>query len=275
MIDWNQYAMGNHRIMCPACGRGDRDRNLGLTIEANGNGVCHCFRCAYTEHFHPGFGSRPMLNSQPRAKPNAPTKHEYLSEYGQALWAKCEPLSGEASAYLTARRCRIPPNDGDLRWHPSLKHPSGHIGPCMIALVTDALTGSALSLHRTWIQSNGHKAAIDAPRMLLGGHRKKGGVIRLWPDDAVTNGLGIAEGIETALSLAWAHSPVWACIDAGNLAALPPLFGLETLYVAVDNDAAGQNAALTCAQNFDEAGIGVFLTQQTANDLNDLLKEAA
>ena len=33
--------------------------------------------------------------------------------------------------------------------------------------------------------------------MLCKGHRKAGGVIRLWPDDEVTDGLAVAEGIET------------------------------------------------------------------------------
>ena len=58
---------------------------------------------------------------------------------------------------------------------------------------------------------------------------------------------GVAEGIESALSLAWAFVPVWACIDAGNLAALPVLDGIEALTIAADNDPAGQAAAQTCA----------------------------
>jgi putative DNA primase/helicase len=145
----------------------------------------------------------------------------------------------------------------------------------LVALVTDALTGQPLTLHRTWIQADGRKADVDPPRLLLGGHRKQGGVIRLWPDEAVTCGLTVAEGIETALSLAHAYTPAWACIDASNLAALPVLPGLQTLLIGADNDPAGQSGASECAARWTDAGVEVLVTQQKENDVNDALQEAA
>lgn len=144
-----------------------------------------------------------------------------------------------------------------------------------MGLITDAVTRQPLSLHRTWIQADGRKADVDPPRLLLGGHRKQGGVIRLWPDEAVTVGLGIAEGMETALSLAWAFAPVWACIDAGNLAAFPVLSGVEALTIGADNDAAGAAAAQECAARWATADDEVFITKQAENDLNDALMEVA
>ncbi|SOY56031.1 DUF7146 domain-containing protein [Cupriavidus taiwanensis] len=275
MIVWTDYDTGNHRTTCPACGRGERDKTLGLTIEADGKGVAHCFRCAFTESYRPDCGARPQAPARPRIKAVATQKHETLSDYGRELWSACKPLSGAAAAYLEARHCRIPPADGDLRFHPVLKHPSGRTGPALVALITDAVTRLPLSLHRTWVQADGSKADVDPPRLLLGGHRKQGGVIRLWPDEAVTMGLGIAEGIETALSLAWAYTPVWACIDAGNLAAFPPLPGIEVLTIGADNDPAGTAAAQACAHRWADADAEVYVTRQTQNDLNDILKEAA
>ena len=50
-------------------------------------------------------------------------------------------------------------------------------------------------------------AGVSPPRMLLGKHRKAGGVIRLWPDDSVTSGLAVAEEIETALTVATVFKP--------------------------------------------------------------------
>jgi putative DNA primase/helicase len=100
-------------------------------------------------------------------------------------------------------------------------------------------------------------------------------VIRLWPDEAVTTGLGMAEGIETALSLAWGYVPVWALIDAGNLKAIPVLAGVESLVIGADNDAAGVAAADECGRRWAEADREVFVTQQPQNDLNDALTEAA
>ena len=87
--------------------------------------------------------------------------------------------------------------------------------------------------------------------------------------------MAIAEGIETALSLAWAYKPVWSCIDAGHVAAMPVLPGVETLVIGADNDPAGQKAATECAERWAAADVEVLVTRQAANDLNDVLKELA
>ncbi|MGF6665003.1 putative DNA primase/helicase [Paraburkholderia atlantica] len=248
-VPWNDFAIGNHRVGCPSCGRGPRDKTLGVTVEAGGSGIAHCFRCDFTESYRPKRGSHVRPPTHLTARPNRP-RHEALSDFGRDLWSASKPLSGVAVDYLKARRCSIPPTDGDLRWHPSLKHPTGVAGPALIARITDAMTGEPMSLHRTWICADGRKADVDPPRLLLGGHRKQGGVVRLWPDESVTGGLGIAEGIETALSLAWGIAPVWALVDAGNLKDLPVLDGIESLTIAVDDDAAGRIAAQVCAHRW-------------------------
>lgn len=267
--DW---VTGRHR--CPACGRereaGSRG-TFGVTVEG-GRGVGHCFRCGHVETWNAG--GRESRPGKAPAQPVAAPKRETLSDHGHGLWNACRALSGEALAYLECRRCMVPPADGHLRWHPALKHPvAGTELPALVALVTDAVTGRPLTLHRTWIQADGRKAAVNPPRMLLGGHRKAGGVIRLWPDEAVTTGLGIAEGIESALSLAWGYRPVWAAIDAGNLAALPALPSIKVLLIGADNDPAGMSAAQDCADRWIDAGAEVFLVEAPAGgDLNDLAR---
>ncbi|MBP0629987.1 toprim domain-containing protein [Cupriavidus sp. AcVe19-1a] len=275
MIAWPRYDTGNHRIPCPACGRGERDKTLGLTIEADGKGVAHCFRCSFTESYRPDRDTRQQAVAKPRIKAVTTQKHKALSDYGRDLWNACKPLTSVAVAYLKARRCCIPPVDGDLRFHPTLKHPTGYTGPALVARITDAMTRKPMSLHRTWIQANGRKAEVDPPRLLLAGHRKQGGVIRLWPDEAVTVGLGIAEGIETALSMAWAYAPVWSCIDAGNMDAFPYLPGVESLVIGADQEPAGIAAANACAARWADADSEVYITRQPENDLNDAIKEAA
>ena len=85
----------------------------------------------------------------------------------------------------------------------------------------------------------------------------------------------MAEGIESALSLAWAFVPVWAAVDAGNLAALPVLAGIEALTIAADADPAGQAAAQTCATRWAAAGRTVAVTRQRQNDITDLVQEVA
>jgi putative DNA primase/helicase len=277
MIAWNYYEPGEHRVSCPICARGATDKTVGLTVKANGKGVCHCFRCGFASsngsNKAPSFGKLTL----PRIKgaPLAP-KRKTLAAYARQTWAESQPLGGVAVDYLEARRCRIPPPDSDLRWHPSLRHPCGYEGPALLALITDAATSEPISLHQTWVSPDGQKAAIKNPRLFLGdGHRKQGGVIRLWSNEAITTGLGVAEGIETALSLAHGFAPVWSLMDAGNLAAFPYLPGIETLMIGADNDRAGLGAADECATRWAKCGAEVFVTQQAANDLNDVLREAA
>ena len=166
-----------------------------------------------------------------------------------------------------------------MRWHPEIKHPSGYLGPALVALVTDIRDARQyLSLHRTWIAADGsgNKAQVDPPRLLLKGHRKSGGCIRLWPDDGVTLGLGIAEGIESALTLARGFTPLWATIDASNLAAFPVLPGIEALTVAVDHDTAGLKGFKMVAERWHAAGREVrkVLVRSPGADLNDWARDA-
>lgn len=210
-----------------------------------------------------------------------PFQHETLSPYGLRLWASSLLPAGTIGAqYLAARGCVLPPADGDLRFLPAHKHPLGdYTGPALLALVTDTETREPISLHFTWVCPDGTKANTPGPaRLLLGGHRKAGGCIRLWPDEAVTTGLGVGEGIESCLSLAHAVTPVWSLIDAGNLAALPVLAGIEALTVSQDNDTSGRRAAQTVAERWAAAGaeVAIVAAADDGADLNDVTnKEAA
>jgi hypothetical protein len=67
-------------------------------------------------------------------------------------------------------------------------------------------------------------------------------------------------------------SPVWACLNANGIANFPVLSGIEVLWVAVDNDAAGLTAANTCAGHWADAGREVFTIKpiQAHRDLNDV-----
>lgn len=272
-IFWHKLTIGQHRLACPKCGRGARDRTLGVTLDHQG-GVAHCFRCNFVEVQRHERGIHGFVLA-PAQK--VESKLQVLSQTGRKLWSNCEPVSGIARAYLEARGCIIPPQDGGLRWHPALRHPGGYVGPALVGLVTDAVTGEPMSLHRTWINANGEKAQLDPPRLLLGGHRKQGGVIRLWPDEAVTTSLAVTEGIETGLSLAHAHQPVWALLDAGNLGQLPVLPGIECLVIGADHDDAGIKAAKQCADQWARAGCEVRLVipAQPGLDFNDMAQEAA
>ena len=81
--------------------------------------------------------------------------------------------------------------------------------------------------------------------------------------------LGLAEGLESALAVTAAMGqqacwlPVWSAIDAGNLAGLPVLDGVERLSIYGDTDRSGtgQKAAQTLAGRWHDAGREVFIAQ--------------
>lgn len=266
--------VGKHRVACPVCDRGTKDTAGSLTVKDDGFQVFHCFRCEITECQIPDQKRYLPVIHPPR--PKVATNHKEqrigLSPEGAKLWDQCLQISGVAREYLEYRHCVIPPLNGHLRWAPELKHfPTGHVGPALVALITDVHTQAPLSLHRTWITATG-KADLNGPaKMLWANHSIRNGVIRLWPDDAITNGLAVGEGIETCLSLAHGYRPVWSLIDAGHLADFPVLDGIENLLIARDRDTQGERAARACADRWFKAGKRVLLTQQSENDINDVL----
>ena len=268
IIDWKKA-----RCKCPECGRSGKDETFGISLNSDGSRIGHCFRCSYVERLNPDDSHRMIRNGTARPPVNQ-QKFTSLSPFGRAMWNESLELSGTlGEKYLRSRNCVIPPSDGDLRYHPAVLHrPSNYTGPALIALLTDLVSGEPISLHRTWICENGTKPDIFPVRMLLGNHRKDGGVIRLWPDWEVTNGLGIGEGIETCLSLGHAVRPVWSLVDAGNMAKLPVLSGIECLTIATDADEPGIEAANKCATRWHKAGVEVQLALPKSGDLNDIAK---
>jgi hypothetical protein len=175
------------------------------------------------------------------------------SPKAEAIWSRRRPYRGTVvETYLELRDCAMP-DDTDIGYLPPTEE---HEWPTMVARGTDFLTGAPMSLHFTKLRRDGTgKAPVDKPRLILAGHRKTGGVIRLCDDADVTTGLGLGEGIETCLSVVrsgWA--PVWAAIDAGNLGKLPVLPGIEQLTVFADNDPAGIKGAAELVSRWNDAG---------------------
>jgi putative DNA primase/helicase len=244
---------------------------------AGGIGAATLFRAAidagWTDSSPP---RRPVPRPVGQPEPEREIR-ETLDPRWLRYWQDIGPVRDVGRAYLKARECALPPADSDLRFDPAARHPGGYRGPCLVALVTDVAAGTPISLHRTWVNADGTKADVDPPRMLLGGHRKAGGGIRLWPDEAVTHGLAIAEGIETALSLARVFQPAWALIDAGNLAKFSVLSGVESLLIAADHDAAGTRAAEACAVSWAETSREVRIAKSAVagEDANDFLRRTA
>lgn len=232
--------MITRRAPCPQCDRGSSDRALAITSDERGT-VSYCHRCGYVETDNT---RQPGIEIELQPVPNP--------DRLRAIWDRTLPLVGTiGERYLWHRHCRPPPADSDLRFLAG----NDRFPPSLCGLITDAITNEPISLHFTRLAPDGRgKAGTDRDRLLLKGHRKAGGVIRLWPDEAVTDGLAIAEGIETALCAARCRAPIWACVDAGNLSKFPVLAGIESLMVFADHDDAGLKAAGAVARRWHDAG---------------------
>jgi hypothetical protein len=199
------------------------------------------------------------------------------AEAAEQIWRESRPIAGTAGeSYLGRRGIALAPvpDYGGLRWHPECPWEGGATG-CIVARFTDAITNMPGGIHRRPV--DGQKPRTLGPM--------RGCVIRLWPDDAVTTGLVLGEGIETTLAASQIQhrgtllQPAWAAGSAVNMAAFPVLPGIEAVTLLVDHDAngAGQQAAAACARRWHAAGRDVIrLTPKTVGrDFNDIIRGGA
>jgi len=253
------------RAPCPVCDRGPKDTALAITSDERGL-VSYCHRCGYTQAEN--FERRPEFTPAP----STADKPLEWSDRAEAIWRRTLPLHGTLGArYLLHRGCVLPPTDSDLRF---LEATDRH-APSLCARVSDATTNQPLTLHFTRLALDGRgKAGTDCDKLLLGAHRKKGGVIRLWPNESVTYGLAIAEGIETALVCARIFTPLWATVDCSNLEHFAVLNGVDCVAIYADHDPPGMKAALACARRWNSAGreVAVYRSRQSGEDIADMLR---
>jgi putative DNA primase/helicase len=179
-----------------------------------------------------------------------------------------------ADVYLTARGCREFAYPKSLRFAPQLRDGEGAVRPALVATV-QAHTGENVTLHRTFLRPDGlAKAEMASPRKLMPGSVPKGSAVRL--SDYTGGPLGIAEGIETALSAMILYDmPVWAALNTSLLAEWIPPEGCEDIAIFGDNDDsfAGHAAAYALAYRLRGMGKDVTLhfPTTTGRDWNDEL----
>lgn len=190
----------------------------------------------------------------------------------RALWQEAAPARGTpAEAYLSGRGLALP-GDAPLRFHGACPRGRERL-PAMLALMSDAGSAAPCGVHRTFLAPDGNGKAPGQAKMMAG----RAGVIRLVPDAEVTQGLGIAEGIETALAVMQRMDwrPVWAATSAGAIARLPVLPGIGALTIFADRDGAGMAAATACEAHWQAAGAEVRVLAPPAGDFDDSTRGGA
>lgn len=214
--------------------------------------------------------------------------------FAAQVWKRSQPLADADSEnpvglYLQSRGLEIDEfeNSPALRYCPALDYwdcrgnsPASEQWrheqwPALVAALTDP-RGQFVTVHRTYLDPSGKKAAVPCPKKLCKG-KIRGGLIRLFEPDDI---LGIAEGIETALSAAALfHMPVWSAVTAGgmkNVYSLPR--SIKKVVVFGDNDKTfvGQAAAWQLAADLKRRSphiqVDVKIPAQPGTDWNDVLR---
>jgi hypothetical protein len=181
-------------------------------------------------------------DTRPRVIP-APAEDEHKNiAPALSLWRGSEPLPGTLGEtyFIEHRGLEI----GELNVEHAIRYHSVH--RMVVALMTDAISNEPVGIHRTFLDAKGKKRE----RKMLG----RQGVVRITPDEDVTLGLGIAEGVEDALAIALEWGPAWAATSAGAIERFPVLSGIEHLTIFSDADSAGTRAARVCADRWIAAG---------------------
>jgi hypothetical protein len=162
-----------------------------------------------------------------------------------------------------------------IGWNPSvLFREPGHaldgqrIGS-IIGIMTDPVTAKPTGgISRTYIGPDGKK---------IGKSKNSGpaGILRLTPYEDVTQGLFLAEGLETALAaMSKGLRPIWSAGSTSIMAKLPVVAGIESLTILGDRDetGAGERAATEAERRWRAAGREVRVwIPPTQGDFNDVL----
>lgn len=163
-----------------------------------------------------------------------------------------------------------------LRFAEKLRDGDGGIRPAMVAMVVDP-EGHPVTMHRTFLKPDGSgKAEMAAPRKIMPGEIPDGSCVQLC--EYVAGGpLGIAEGIETAMSASALYEmPVWAAINSTTLTKWVPPAGCDEVAIFGDNDPkfGGQAAAWSLAHRLAVKGltVTVHIPDQPGTDFNDIWK---
>lgn len=272
--DWQ----GDGMFVCNQCGAGDGLRLIELYNRWDFNRTLQSV--AQYMGILPGFAPR-MPQKPVQQEPEKPDDKKRRNI--QRLWRSSVPAkAGDlVDNYLRSRGIVLDVLPEVLRLSPStwckLGDDDVQLIPAMVARV-DNPKGELICVHRTYLSADGNgKAAIEKPKRLMPVAATGdiiGGAIRLFP---ACQTLGLAEGIETALS---AHMlttlPVWATISAGGLASvvLPPQ--VKHVVIFADNDRNGKSklCAMQLADRLKQEGRTgqIRIPPMTGEDWNDVLR---
>lgn len=267
-----------NRGMCRCPAHDDRTPSLSVSLGQRAI-LFHCFAgCSRAEIISAlgrrGVRTRELFDGSGGPLPEL-VREETADRNAVWLWRGSVALKGSAAeAYLAKRG--VTQLSPDLRFH--RRTPLGPRGavrflPAMLAAVRTDL--GVIAVHRTFLDpAEARLADFERPKRALGSLQN--GAVRLTaPRDGR---LGLAEGIETALSaMQIFRVPCWATLgnERFGLVAIPQ--SVRELHLFVDNDRGGDLAEERGREAYRQEGRRI-LSKRPANldtDWNDVLLERA
>lgn len=269
-------------------------------------GFYHCFGCGAHgdaisvimqlghKSFHDAvtelLGSEPILESNVAKfeRKLRETTQEYVENSGRfdgdaeerarlhearAIWRNRKPIKGTiAERYLIEHRKLRPPFPDVLAFAPSLYFgPAQKQCPALIAALHDS-ADDLCAVQRIYLDAEtGDKAEPRKQSKRTKGPMRDGAVKLGTPGRL----LGIAEGIETALSAMRLYSfPVWASLGAQRMKALRLPDNVKEVMIFRDNGDVGFKEAIAAAEKFEYEGRAVMIEAppEQFQDWNDALK---
>lgn len=199
------------------------------------------------------------------------------------LWAQAVGITtaDPVVRYLSGRGILLNNWPSALRYHPSLDYwQEGRLFgrfPAMVAAVTN-IDGKLVSIHRTYLTSDGRKANVGTVKKLVGcSARLAGCSIKLGQIDFSQRVpiIGVAEGIETALAcMAASGIPTVSAVSVHGLERYHWSKGTHGLIVFGDNDGnqVGQQAAAALSHRAlsDGLSVRVLIPPQVDTDWADV-----
>jgi putative DNA primase/helicase len=198
------------------------------------------------------------------------------------IWDEAHPAAGTiVTTYLRGRGISLDTLPGGLRLHPECWRPRDNAGnpvpplPAMVALV-EHLEQGPVAIHATYLRPDGSgKADIPKREQKACFGPIAGGAVRLGTPRR-DNWLGVAEGIETALSVAVACAiPVWAALSAAGIKnlVLPPDATHVLICADHDESGTGERAARDAAARWLAEGrrVRIAIPPLAGTDFNDVL----
>jgi putative DNA primase/helicase len=249
-------------------GRGDRNRSLSLR-DGDSALLVHCFANCDRIDVLDALRRRGLLHvrDDAHAQHRTPPRSEHGPDLAAlAIWRAAVPAEGSiVETYLRSRSItlHVPPS---LRfgW---VTRPDRHPSPAMIAGV-QAPTGKIVAIQTMLLTRGGRKAAVAVPRNATG--ILGAGAVRFAKP---MNVLGLAEGIETALSAQQLYRvPSWACLGAGRMHRVAIPDHIRELHLFGDNDDPGRGAVQRAAYENRDRRVVLRFPLENYKDWNDYAK---